>query len=221
MTLRHLQEVRKDMHLKSIMPAVLLLLLGPGASHAAFAGTVEIQSIQISPVEPLAGEHPEITGTVKADSAKATDEAMEIIVFALLTRPDHAVKVWIWKDIRIKVGESRSFSIPDEYKVKLRGVHKVDFSVYSKDMRPLKKLSKSFTVVEPSHPLVKTTSPEIVTGSTGTSSGQETMAGSTGISAAQASGRPSDDRSIGVGAYVNTVNTAGGATVLFWPLKYM
>jgi len=196
------------MHLKIIMPVVLLLLLGPGASHAAFAGTVEIQSIQIVPVEPMAGEHPDITGTVKAESAKATGETMEIIVFASLTRPDHAVKVWTWKEIRIKAGESKVFSVPDEYKVKLRGVYKVDFTVYSKDMVPLNKLSKSFTVVEPSHPLVKTTS-------------QETVTGSTGISSEKASGRPAYDQHIGVGAYVNTVNTAGGATVLLWPLTYV
>ena len=221
------------MYMKIIMP-VVLLLLGPGASHAAFAVKVEVQSIQIVPVEPMAGDHPEITGNVKASSAQATGETTEIIVFASLTRPDHAVKVWTWKEIRIKAGESKVFTIPDEYKVKLKGVYKVDFTVYSKDMVPLNKLSKSFTVVEPSHPLVTTTSEETVTGTTGTFSGQETIAGSTGalsgqetvtgstgISSAKASGRPADDQQIGVGAYVNTVNTAGGATVLFWPHKYV
>ena len=221
------------MYIKIIMP-VVLLLLGPGASHAAFAVKVEVQSIQIVPVEPMAGDHPEITGTVKASSAQATGETTEIIVFASLTRPDHAVKVWTWKEIRIKAGESKVFTIPDEYKVKLKGVYKVDFTVYSKDMVPLNKLSKSFTVVEPSHPLVTTTSQEAVTGttgalsgqgtiagSTGALSGQETVTGSTGISSAKASGRPADDQQIGVGAYVNTVNTAGGATVLFWPHKYV
>ena len=221
------------MYMKIIMP-VVLLLLGPGASHAAFAVKVEVQSIQIVPVEPMAGDHPEITGTVKASSAQATGETTEIIVFASLTRPDHAVKVWTWKEIRIKAGESKVFTIPDEYKVKLKGVYKVDFTVYSKDMVPLNKLSKSFTVVEPSHPLVTMTSQETVTGttgalsgqgtiagSTGALSGQETVTGSTGISSAKASGRPADDQQIGVGAYVNTVNTAGGATVLFWPHKYV
>ena len=208
------------MYIKIIMP-VVLLLLGPGASHAAFAVKVEVQSIQIVPVEPMAGDHPEITGTVKASSAQATGETTEVIVFASLTRPDHAVKVWTWKEIRIKAGESKVFTIPDEYKVKLKGVYKVDFTVYSKDMVPLNKLSKSFTVVEPSHPLVTTTSQETATGTTGALSGQGTIAGSTGISSAKASGRPADDQQIGVGAYVNTVNTAGGATVLFWPHKYV
>ncbi len=190
------------MHLKFIVPVVLLLLV-PGASHTAFAGTVELRSIQIVPVEILDGEFPEITGTVTSDSAKATGETMEIIVFATLTRPDHAVKLWTWKEIRIAAGESKVFSIPKEYEMKWRGVYKVDFSVYSKDMRPLSKLSKSFTVVEPSHPPVQKTSQEVVTGSTGTFSGKAF----------------DHDRQIGVGVYANTVNTAGGATVLLWPLK--
>lgn len=194
----------KDMYLKIIMPVVLLLLV-PGASHTAFAGTVEIQSIQILPVEIMDGELPEITGTVTSDSAKTTDKTMEIIVFATLTRPDHAVKLWTWKEIRITPGESKGFSIPKEYELKLRGVYKVDFSVYSKDMRPLNKLSKSFTVVVPSRPSVEKTSQAIVTGSTGTFSGKAF----------------DHDRQVGVGIHANIVNSAGGATMLLWPFKYV
>lgn len=192
------------MHLKIILPVVLLLLM-PGASHTAFAKTVEIQSIQIVPVEIMDGELPEITGTVTSDSAKTTGETMEITVFATLTRPDHAVKLWTWKEIRITAGESKVFSIPKEYEMKLRGVYKVDFSVYSKDMRPLNKLSKSFTVVVPSRLSVQKTSQAAVTGGTGTFSG-----------------KASDHyRQIGVGVYANIVNPAGGATILLWPLKYV
>jgi len=202
------------MHLKIIMPVVLLLLV-PGASHAAFAGTVEIRSIQIVPVEILDGEFPEIAGTVTSDSAKAAGETMEIIVFATLTRPDHAVKLWTWKEIRITAGESRVFSIPKEYEMKLRGVYKVEFSVYSKDMRPLNKLSTSFTVVEPSRPPVQKTSPAVVTGSTGTF---PVITGNTGTSPGKA---PDHNKPIGVGVYVNTVNSAVGATILLWPLKYV
>lgn len=192
------------MHLKIIVPvAVVLLLLVPGASHTVFAGTVEIQSIQIVPVETMAGEHPEITGTVISESAKATGETMEITVFATLTRPDHAVKLWTWKNIRIKAGKSKDFSIPKEYKMKLRGIYTVDFSVYSKDMRPLNKLSKSFTVVVPSHPPVQKTSEAVATDSTGTLPGKTS----------------GHNHHIGVGVYANTVNSAAGAIVFLWPLK--
>ncbi len=191
------------MHLKSIMPVVLLLLVS-GASHTAFAKTVEIQSIQVIP-EIVDGELPEITGIITSDSAKTTGETMEITVLATLTRPDHAVKLWIWKETRITAGESKAFSIPKEYELKLRGVYKVDFSVYSKDMQPLNKLSKSFTVVVPSLPPVQKASQEVVTGGTGTFSG-----------------KASDHyRQVGVGVHANILNSAGGATMLLWPIKYV
>jgi len=215
------------MHLKIILPIVLLLLVS-GAAHTAFAGTVELQSIQIVPVEILDGEFPEITGIVKSDSAnaKATGETMEIIVFATLTRPDHAVKLWTWKKIRIKAGESQVFSIPKEYEMKLKGVYKVDFSLYSKDMRPLNKLSKSFTVVEPPHPPIQKTSEAVVTDSTGTLSGQPLVQKTSEAVATDSTGtlpgKASDhNKPIGVGVYVNTVNSAVGAIILLWPLKYV
>jgi len=196
------------MLLKIIMPAVLLLLLGSGASHAASVGTIEIQSLQVLPVETPAGKHLEITGTIKAVNAKVPGEITEIVIIASLSQPDHAVKSWTWKKILIKAGETRVFSIPEEYVLKLGGVYKVDFSVYSKDMWPLKKLSKSVTIADPSHRLVMPTSPETARDSTGTFSGK-------------ASDLPADDQHIGVGVYANTVNTAAGATLLLWPIKYV
>jgi hypothetical protein len=193
------------MHLKIIMPVVLLLLLGTGASHDAFAGTVEVQSIQILPVETMAGKHLEITGTIKA---KAPGETMEVNVIASLTLPDHAVKSWTWKKISIKAGETKTFLIPKEYEAKSGGIFKVDFGVYSRDMSPLNRLSKTFTVDEPSRPPVKTTARESATRSSVTSSGI-------------VSGQPADDHHFGLGVYVNTVNSAGGATLLLWPFKYV
>ena len=132
-----------------------------------------MQSLQIVPVETAAGKHPEIVGTIKASSAKAAGETTEVNVIASLVRPDHSVKSWTWKKISIKAGDSKSFSIPKEYDAKMQGVYKVDFGVYSKDMRPLHRLSKTFTVVDQSRTRSKTTSPQIVTRGTGTSSGKQ------------------------------------------------
>lgn len=196
------------MHIKIIIPIVLLLLLGPGASHAAFAGTVEMQSIHIAPVETTAGKHPDITGTLKAVKAKTPAETIEINVVATLTRPDHTVKSWMWKKILIKSGEIRTFPVPKEYDVKSGGVYKVDFSVYSKDMLPLNRLSKSFTVIDSSHPPVKTSSQESTTGKAGNISGKTPQP-------------QSDERNVGIGVYANLVNSAGGATLLLWPSKYI
>ncbi len=196
------------MHLKTIMPALLFVLFGPVPSHAALAAKVEMQSLQIVPVETAAGKHPEIVGTIKASSVKAAGETTEVNVIASLVRPDHSVKSWTWKKISIKAGDSKSFSVPKEYDAKMEGVYKVDFGVYSKDMRPLHRLSKSFTVVDPSQPRAKTKSPQIMTRSTGTSS-------------AKAPGLRAYDHRIGVGLSANLVNTAGGATLLFRPFKHV
>ena len=222
------------MRFQIITSLALALLLGMGASRAAFAGSVEIQSIQINPAAPTAGELPEITGTVTAESANAAAGITEINVFAFLTRPDHAVKLWSWKKIRISSGEIRIITIPKEYEMKLRGVYSVDFRVYSKDMSLLTKLSKNFTVVDPAPPLITTTSRETVSGGTvtgsaqeavtsgaGTYSDRETVTSPPGTSSRKAHPHPADDRQVGLGAVVNTANTAGGATILLWPLKYL
>ena len=203
----NLFRIRNDQHPEMIMMAVLLLLLGAGAAHAAFVEKIDIQSIQILPVETTPGKHPQITGTIIAVSAKVPGETMEVNVVASLVRPDNALKSWTWKKILIKAGEAKGFSIPKEYDVKMAGVYTVNFGVYSRDMRPLNKLSKSFIVVDPSLPRVKTTSPQSATTGAGRSSGK-------------ASGRPAGDHRIGVGVSVNAVNTAGGATLLYWPFKY-
>jgi hypothetical protein len=193
---------------KTIIAAVVLLLFGLGAYHAAYAGTVVVQSIQISPAETLIGKYPEIIGAVKANGGKTPDEIMEITVIASLVRPDNVVKSWTWKKISIKAGEARGFSIPKEYDVNLKGVYKVDFSVYSQDMRPLNKLSKSFNVADQSlTPVLKAP--------------QEPAKGETETSFGKAYSRQVDDQRVGFGAYVNTVNTAGGATILLWPSKYV
>ncbi len=191
-----------------IMPVILLLFLGTGTSRAALPKMAEMQSIQISPEETTAGKYPEIKGTVRTVSSKAQGETVEINVIASLARPDHAIKSWIWKKILMKAGETKVFSIPKEYDVKLVGIYKVDFGVYSPDMRPLSRLSKIFTVVDPARSPVKT-APQADTGS------------KTGIVSGKSVSRPADDLRIGIGVHANTVNTAAGATMLLWPFKYV
>jgi hypothetical protein len=101
----------------------------------------------------------------------------------------------------MKVGEVKKFTIPKEYAVTLAGTYKVDFNVYTKDMKPLHRLSKNFVVIAPSQPLVKTTTPK--------------------KGRAQPTARPAEYPHFGVGVYANTLNPSGGATTLLWPLKYV
>ena len=192
---------------RRIITLLGLLLLGLEAPSYAFAGTVEVQSIQIVPAEATVGKHPEITGTMKTGDLKVLGETVEVNIIATVTRPDNAVKSWKWDRVVIKVGDTKSFAIPKEYDVKSQGVYKVDFNVYSKDMRPLHRLSKSFTVVDPSRTSAKTTTPQ-------------EAAGVAKVSAEQEDELPTESRYFGLGVMANTANPAGGATMLLWPFKY-
>ena len=143
---------------KMIILNLLLFLLVSGAAHSAFAGPIEIQSIQIVPSEITVGRYPEITGSIKATKALARGETLVITVIAVVVRPDHVVKSWKWKNVKMRTGDIRSFTIPKEYEMKLAGTYKVDFNVYSKDMLPLHRFSKTFVAVARSlPPAIKTT----------------------------------------------------------------
>ncbi len=174
-----------------IIPTILLLLLASGAFHPAYAGPVEVQSIQINPSETTVGMYPDITGSIKVNKVSAPGGTLEMTVIAVVLRPDHVMKSWVWKNVNMKAGELKKFTIPKEYAMTLAGTYKVDFNVYTKDMKPLHRLSKNFVVIDTSLPLEK------------------------------AVVKPAEYPHIGVGLYANTLNPSGGATVLLWPLKYV
>jgi Outer membrane protein beta-barrel domain len=200
---------RYDLPNTKIILQTGLLLLVSAAFHAALAGPVEVQSIQIAPAETKVGIYPEITGSINMNKVNVPGETLEIIVIAVVFRPDHVMKSWTWKNVNMKDGEVKQFTIPKEYRINLAGSYKVDFNVYTKDMKPLHRLSKSFVVIDPSLPLSKTITPK------------KDMAGTTALSSGQASARSAEYQHIGVGLYANTLNPSGGATVLLWPLKYV
>ena len=184
------------------------MLLVSGAFHTALAGPVEVQSIRIAPAETKIGIYPDITGSVNVNKVGAAGQTLEIIVIAIVTRPDHFIKSWLWKNVNMKAGEIKQFTIPKEYRMNLAGSYKVEFDVYTKDMKPLHRLSKSFVVIDSSLQLEKTTTPK-------------KGAGTTALSSGQASAQPAEYPHIGVGVYANTLNLTGGATVLLWPFKYV
>lgn len=192
-----------------MIQAILLFLFASGAFHAAFAGPVEVQSIQITPSETTVGSHPDITGSIKVNKVNAPGETQEMIVIAVVFQPDHVMKSWVWKNVNMMAGEIKKFTIPREYAMTLAGSYKVDFNVYTKDMKPLHRLSKNFVVIGTSLPLEKTVAPK------------KDLTGTTALSSAQASAKPAKYPLFGVGVYANTLNTSVGATALLWPLKYV
>lgn len=185
---------------------LLLFLFGSGAAHSAFAGPIEITSLEIVPSEAAVGRHPEITGSIKATRALARGGTLVVTVIAVVVRPDHVVKSWTWKNVSMRTGDIRSFTIPNEYEMKSAGTYKVDFNVYSSDMQPLHRTSKRFTAVDSSR-LTGKTIPEEVGALTEAASGRT-------------AGSPAEYRGIGVGLHANTLNSTGGATMLLWPFKH-
>ena len=193
----------------NVITRTVLLLLMSGAAHLAFAGPVEIQSIQIVPTETTVGKYPKITGSIKANTDIKPGEALDLIVIAAVVQPDHVVKSWTWKKVRMRAGEIRSFTIPAKYDIKSAGTYKVDFNLYSMDMGPLNRLSKTFLAVDPSLQPSKAGKQKVnAPPATVVPSGQEVL-------------YPAESRHIGLGVYANTLNGSGGATLLLWPFKYV
>ena len=187
---------------------ILLFLLASGAAHSAFAGPVEIESIKIAPAETTVGIHPVITGSIKATNLLAQGKTLDITVIAVVVRPDHVVKSWTWKNVRMRAGDIRSFTIPKEYEVKLAGTYKVDFNVYSRNMQPMHRISKTFVVVDQTIPPAKTTAPQ---------GDRARIEAATG----RAAGRQEEIPYFGVGLYADTLHSTGGATMLLWPFKHV
>jgi len=186
----------------TVIRSLLLFLLVSGAEHSAFAGPIQVESIQVLPAETSVGRYPEITGSVKANKDLARGETVNIVVIASVVRPDHVMKSWTWKKVSMRAGDIKSFIIPKEYEIKLAGSYKVDFNVYSKDMLPMHKFSTTFVVVDPSLQPAITTTPE-------------------SAASMHAAFQPAEYPLMGVGVYSNTMNSTVGAALILWPFKYV
>jgi len=191
-----------------IVRSLLLFLFVSGVSHAAFAGPIQIESIQVVPAETSIGRYPEITASVKANKDLARGETVNIVVIASVVRPDHVMKSWTWKKVSMRAGDIKLFTIPKEYEIKLAGSYKVDFNIYSNDMMPINKLSTTFVAVDQSLQPASTTTPESERVRTEASSVYE-------------ADRWAEYKHIGVGVYSNTLNSTVGATMILWPFKYV
>lgn len=188
-----------------IVPAMLLYCF---LARTASAAPVEVQSIQILPVQTIVGKYPDISGSVKMIMTDVPGGEQEINIIAVLYRPDNTLKSWTWKNIRMRAGEIRQFDMPHEYDLKLPGTYKVDYNVYSKDMRPLHRLSRTFVADDP------------LNSSSGSTTVKETATADTS-SNSRLSSHQEEHRYLGLGLYGNALNPAGGATILLWPVEYI
>ena len=180
--------------MKPASTIILILFLVVGICGVVYAGPAEVQSIQISPAETAIGQRPQIIGSISGGSVRG-----EVTVIAVVVLPDHTVKSWTWKNIVLGPGEVKKITVPQEYEAKLAGVYKVDFNIYSKDMRPIHRLSRTFVVKEASE--------------------QTAVAAGQPKPAKEAAGA-AETRRFGIGAFGNAANPAGGATIVVWSSKF-
>jgi hypothetical protein len=167
-------------------------------SHPAPASLVEVASFQVVPEAPLIGRHPDITASIRRTREQAPKEPLTATVIAVVTLPNDVVKSWTWKNVSLARGASKEFSVPKEYNVKLAGRYKVDFIVYSADMRRrFATRSKTFTVTDRLRPAEREAPPAVKT----------------------VPPRVPERNTVGVGIYGNALNPAGGATLMLWPFR--
>ncbi|HEY6010638.1 MAG TPA: outer membrane beta-barrel protein [Nitrospirota bacterium] len=122
------------------------------------------------------------------------------------------MKSWTWKNVLLRPGELRTFTVPKQYDIKAAGTYKVDFNVYTRDMRPLHRLSKTFIAVDEAQPPVKTAVPAAPEKSLPLAAARPPKTATTPLET---------DRHFGFGLYANTFNGAGGATMLLWPFRHV
>ncbi len=162
---------------------------------AASKAPVAIEDIQISPAAVTTGQYPDITARIVSSSKVRT----EMTVVAALTEPDHTVKSWVWKKVSIAPGQKKLYPLPKEYDTKRAGVYKVEYVIYSADMRKrIQARSQTFTAAErAARPAEKKKEVK--------------------------EREPAPERPQGpafeIGAYANSLNPAGGATILIWPFR--
>jgi hypothetical protein len=167
-------------------------------SHPAPVSPVEVASIQVVPETPSVGQYPAISARVKRTKAKAPQEPLAATVIAVMTLPNNVVKSWTWKNVPLARGASKEFSVPKEYDIRLAGTYKVEFNVYSANMRRrFAASSKTFTVTDRLRPVEREAPPAVK----------------------PAPPRAPERNTVGLGIYGNALNPAGGATLMLWPFR--
>ena len=187
------------MRIPAISTILILLILANGeVALSATAAPVEVGPIQVAPETTLIGQHPRITAEVKRTTLGAPQKSIVVNVIAVVVLPDNRTKSWTWKNVALARGTAKEFSPPDEYDVKLAGKYKVEFHVYSADMRHrFGTRSTTFSVIPPPPPAEHEVTAR----------------------AEAPPHRVAERNSFGVGVYGNMLNPAGGATLMLWPFQ--
>ncbi len=229
----------------TISLCTMLLTVFGSVGAKAHAGTAdrygnnaEIYSVTVTPVSVPAGTYPEIKGYVSnTSSAKNGNDGKAVFdVMAVITLPNGSQKSLLWQNVRFGATQKKFYTFVNTYGIGQSGNYKIVYSVYNQGRTHLyASAAKSFTV----------TSPAVASapGSTLAGTGEVSRAAKAGRpkkEAAPPTARPQEEKlpqpaaptqvkkpseyevrgrkqTIGVGAYVNTLNFSAGPSLILWP----
>lgn len=179
--------------------------LAPRA-FAATAGEIDLGSIAVTPARLSPGEYPNIETRISLARGR-TGASVVVNVIAVMTQPDHRVRSWNWKKVKISRDAAKTITVPKEYDTSAVGTYRFEIMVYSNDMKHrLARRSRTFDVVERS----KKEKPGKI----------EPYDAKKGA-AIDAAGQERKREYLGLGLYGNALNPAAGGMVLLWPSKYV
>ncbi len=190
--------------LSTLILAGLLLVFAAGTASAASSAAAEVRSITVAPGSPVQGQVPSITVLIARTKEPAPVEPAAFNIITVITLPNNMIKSSMRRGERFERGQSREFAVPRFFETKLTGTYKVEFHVYSADMRRrLATAAKTFTV----------------------GPGAPAMVAPPATQAAvkkEEPKRPEAGRPVfGLGIYGNALNPAGGGTAILWPFEHV
>lgn len=191
-------------------PAIIVVLflslqcLFPDAGAAA-SGVVDLRPITVTPARLWQGQYPNIETRVdQAPGGVGTSVLVNII--AVVTQPDHRVRSWNWRKVRISRGAARTIIVPKEYNTALAGSYRVEVMVYSDDMqRRLATRTVTFEVADRSKAQRSVKQRSAV------------EEGAPRETTRDKQGHPL----VGIGLSGNALNPAGGGTIFLWPSNHV
>src|SRR5512139_1129365 len=135
--------------MKKMCVAAIVCILQSGAAGSAPVAPpapVEVASIDIKPEAVTIGQQPSIIARIVRTKAELPQEPVYFSIIAVVTLPDKVTKSWTVQNVPIRLGESKDFLLPRIFETKLAGEYRIEYSIYSDDMRRrFASRSKTFT----------------------------------------------------------------------------
>jgi hypothetical protein len=119
------------------LTAIVCIVLSGAAGSAPVAppSPVEVASIDIKPEAMTIGQQPSIIARIARMKTEFPQDPAYFSVIAVVTLPDKVTRSWTVQNVPIRPGESKDFLLPRIFETKLAGEYRIEYSIYSDDMR--------------------------------------------------------------------------------------